>query len=344
MIVTKTKAQKLLGRRLKGRARDYYVLSETGKKNMGGPYKTRKAAMTRLRQVEHFKRAHAVNPRGRAPCAGDRVAFTPTTFEMYYYGAQGLEPGDEGTIMASNPYKDPHANVTVQWDKGMVACVPHEAIRPLSGPRRNPAPNSMVTSAAGNPQMDPFGIYIRNPAKKEPGFLQRVGEGALVGGLTTMGLRALGVAQNARAGHVVWIRKPWPKDSPWEEKYGWDRPLTFDTARRKVKDLERRYGQYPIEIRIIPVGSHPLHEYGDQGMLFETNPRAKYDVYYRLSSVEPWQLYEKSLILHSAEKAVRYLKSAYSLMSDLGVEMVDAGAGPGGGASIQQSLFGNPRN
>ena len=269
MIVTKTKAQKLLGRRLKGRAKDYYVLSKTGKKNMGGPYKTKKAASTRLRQVEYFKRSHAANPRGRAPSAGDRVAFTPTTFEMYYYGAQGLEPGDRGTIMAENPYKDPHANVTVQWDKGMVAQVPHEAIRPLSGPRRNPAPNSFVTSAAGNPQMDPFGIYMRNPAEeKEPGFLRRVGEGALVGGLTTLGLRAIGVSQNP--------------------------------------------------------------------------PRARYDVYYRLSRVEPWQLYDKNLILHRAEQAARYIKAAYGLLPHREVKMVDAGTGPRGGANIQERFFGNP--
>lgn len=34
----------------------YYVLSEKTKRNLGGPYKTRKEAVKRLRQVEYFKR------------------------------------------------------------------------------------------------------------------------------------------------------------------------------------------------------------------------------------------------------------------------------------------------
>jgi len=34
----------------------YKVLSESGKKNLGGPYKTKKQAEKRLRQVEFFKR------------------------------------------------------------------------------------------------------------------------------------------------------------------------------------------------------------------------------------------------------------------------------------------------
>ena len=33
----------------------YKVLSETGKKNLGGPYKTKEEAQQRLRQVEYFK-------------------------------------------------------------------------------------------------------------------------------------------------------------------------------------------------------------------------------------------------------------------------------------------------
>ncbi len=33
----------------------YYVVSETTKKNLGGPYKTRAEAVKRLRQVEFFK-------------------------------------------------------------------------------------------------------------------------------------------------------------------------------------------------------------------------------------------------------------------------------------------------
>ena len=33
----------------------YKVLSENGKKNLGGPYKTKEEAQKRLRQVEYFK-------------------------------------------------------------------------------------------------------------------------------------------------------------------------------------------------------------------------------------------------------------------------------------------------
>jgi hypothetical protein len=33
----------------------YKVLSEDGKKNLGGPYKTKAEASKRLRQVEYFK-------------------------------------------------------------------------------------------------------------------------------------------------------------------------------------------------------------------------------------------------------------------------------------------------
>lgn len=33
----------------------YKVLSENGKKNLGGPYKTKAEAQKRLRQVEFFK-------------------------------------------------------------------------------------------------------------------------------------------------------------------------------------------------------------------------------------------------------------------------------------------------
>jgi hypothetical protein len=34
----------------------YKVMSEDGKKNLGGPYKSKAAAQKRLRQVEFFKR------------------------------------------------------------------------------------------------------------------------------------------------------------------------------------------------------------------------------------------------------------------------------------------------
>jgi hypothetical protein len=33
----------------------YFVLSEKTKRNLGGPYKTKKEANKRLRQVEYFK-------------------------------------------------------------------------------------------------------------------------------------------------------------------------------------------------------------------------------------------------------------------------------------------------
>lgn len=37
------------------RKNGYYVLSERTRKRLGGPYKTRKDALMRLRQVEYFK-------------------------------------------------------------------------------------------------------------------------------------------------------------------------------------------------------------------------------------------------------------------------------------------------
>jgi len=58
MIVSKTKAQRLLRRELDGRGfgrRSYYVLSEDGTKNLGGPY-DKAGAERRLRQVEYYKR------------------------------------------------------------------------------------------------------------------------------------------------------------------------------------------------------------------------------------------------------------------------------------------------
>lgn len=40
---------------IKKRKSGYFVLSESGEKNLGGPYKTLKEAKSRLRQVEFFK-------------------------------------------------------------------------------------------------------------------------------------------------------------------------------------------------------------------------------------------------------------------------------------------------
>jgi hypothetical protein len=39
---------------IRKRGNKYYVISKGGK-NLGGPYKTKKAAQKRLRQVEYFK-------------------------------------------------------------------------------------------------------------------------------------------------------------------------------------------------------------------------------------------------------------------------------------------------
>lgn len=71
MIVTKPIAETLLGKSLKGRARDYYVLSEAGTKNLGGPYANLSQAKARLRQVEYFKHnpecthdVYVLNPQG----------------------------------------------------------------------------------------------------------------------------------------------------------------------------------------------------------------------------------------------------------------------------------------
>lgn len=57
MIVSRTQAEKSLGKSLEGLGggkRSYYVLSEDGKKNLGGPY-SKDGANKRLGQVERFK-------------------------------------------------------------------------------------------------------------------------------------------------------------------------------------------------------------------------------------------------------------------------------------------------
>lgn len=55
MIVKKPDAERFLGKKLKGKKTDWYVLSATGEKNLGGPY-TKAQAKKRLGQVEFFKR------------------------------------------------------------------------------------------------------------------------------------------------------------------------------------------------------------------------------------------------------------------------------------------------
>jgi len=62
MIVSKTTAEALLGKELKSawpkgsRKTSYYLLSSTGERNLGGPYKNREKALERERQVQYFKR------------------------------------------------------------------------------------------------------------------------------------------------------------------------------------------------------------------------------------------------------------------------------------------------
>lgn len=58
MIVSKQKAEALLDKKLSSlgkNRRSYYVLSEDGARNLGGPY-TKEQAKKRLQQVEYFKR------------------------------------------------------------------------------------------------------------------------------------------------------------------------------------------------------------------------------------------------------------------------------------------------
>lgn len=43
------------------REKGYYVVSKDKKKNLGGPYDTKKEAQKRLKQVEYFKRKNKDN-------------------------------------------------------------------------------------------------------------------------------------------------------------------------------------------------------------------------------------------------------------------------------------------
>jgi len=126
VIVLKKEAEKRLGRKLRGKARSYYLLSSDGTRNLGGPY-SRRQAIDRERQVQYCKRLRS-NPSGR------RVAFTPSTFELFYFSEYGLEPGDIGTVIGSS--RDPENDTMVEWDgKGQVA-VPSAALRNATA--RNP--------------------------------------------------------------------------------------------------------------------------------------------------------------------------------------------------------------
>ena len=51
----------------------YKVLSEDGKKNLGGPYKTKSEAQKRLRQVEFFKHRKGLRRSPRKSAADRRI-------------------------------------------------------------------------------------------------------------------------------------------------------------------------------------------------------------------------------------------------------------------------------
>ena len=53
--VKKNSAAGKVERMIKKQAKGYVVLSHDGKKKLGGPYKSKKDAEKRLRQVEYFK-------------------------------------------------------------------------------------------------------------------------------------------------------------------------------------------------------------------------------------------------------------------------------------------------
>ena len=56
MIVRKPEAEKRMGKKLKGRKSDWFLLSSMGTRKLGGPYRTRTEAEERERQVQYFKR------------------------------------------------------------------------------------------------------------------------------------------------------------------------------------------------------------------------------------------------------------------------------------------------
>lgn len=55
MIVRKPEAEKQLGKKLKGRKTDWFLLSSAGTRKLGGPYRAREDAVARERQVQFFK-------------------------------------------------------------------------------------------------------------------------------------------------------------------------------------------------------------------------------------------------------------------------------------------------
>jgi len=127
VIVRKKEAERRLGRQLAGRARDWYLLSKDGTKNLGGPYPSKARALQREKEVQYFKRV-APNP------AQGRVSWTPSTFEMFYFREGGLEPGDVGTVVGNTG--DSENDIMVDWDgKGRIA-VPLAALRRATS--RNP--------------------------------------------------------------------------------------------------------------------------------------------------------------------------------------------------------------
>lgn len=106
MIVSKTKAEIMLGKKLKSLGngkRSYYVLSESGDKNLGGPY-TKEDAKKRIQQVEYFKHNPSMTKREwddfRASVAGGlpRMSFVgtrrgkPTIVSYSWSTAYGEDP------------------------------------------------------------------------------------------------------------------------------------------------------------------------------------------------------------------------------------------------------------
>lgn len=135
MIVSKSQAERILGRPLKSlgdiKARDkgkrsYYVLSESGK-NMGGPY-DRSGAKDRLRQVEAFKHMRP-NPEFRSDVDDDDeevihqvLSEAPEAFDAFDFSMWTAGIADESAGKGYSPaapftmYEDPSSNaVRIAW-------------------------------------------------------------------------------------------------------------------------------------------------------------------------------------------------------------------------------------
>lgn len=71
MIVQKPEAERKLGKKLKGRKTDWFLLSTAGTRRLGGPYRARADAETRERQVQFFKQKQ--NPEKAVGGLADRM-------------------------------------------------------------------------------------------------------------------------------------------------------------------------------------------------------------------------------------------------------------------------------